>query len=260
MKKKLIIFFVTIIGIASLCFVGCEGGKITKSLADFSGYKELDIDRVTRIHAIWDEGGGRCVEYDIVDKNDLRNIVSFLVGEDSFMRISHSDHDCYRHSIVLYDGETRLAEVPLGHIKDGADWFEYSTPFVYNYVRLCGENMDYFRGFFGLEEKGDIDLNDIQKVKVYIQEGEDWQSPTYIKYDICEEENVGFIVEALTDRKAFITMNQPWESNDLSYIEIYDGAGGCVTVMLDYGRHKLLATGVYNFIRDYGLTNGYLQK
>lgn len=263
MKKKTLLCIIVSALISIMCFAGCQDGKVVKSLTDLNVYKDLDMDKVNRIHVNWDpcDGDGKLVEYDITDKEDLRIIKSSLAGKDALTMIIHYEHDGGSLSTVkLCDSETELAVVPLGHIKDGVSWYEHSTSFVRNYVYACGERMDYFRGFFGLDELGNTDLDNAVKVKAFIQQGDNWQSPTYTTYEICEDENVGYIVENLSYRKAFITINELWDSTDLSYIEIYDNIGKHTTVMLNYGRYKILALGIYEFIKDYGITNGYLQK
>lgn len=261
MKKKLIIFFVIIIGIFTIGVGGCSKSD-KKGLTDFKDYSNLNLNDVTNVHVKCNEKNQYVYEeYDITDKSDVERIATWLDRDDAFVRVRNYGPNTYYRAMTLYNGEILLAEIPLGHINDGSKTYEASEILI-NHIIDCGKKMDYFKGFRSIDRicGKDINFYDIVKVEAYLQNSESNIVDIQKTFEITDNPTVSRLIEILQYRKAFLEMEDIWESNDLSYIKLYDSVGNSGAVMLNYGKYKLLADEAYTLITDYGVTNGYLQN
>lgn len=121
--------------------------------------------------------------------------------------------------------------------------------------------------YFGVQELKDFahfDFDNLTKIEVGWQTTKDYSDGCMAYFTITDKKNMDDIVKELSKPDTFVSAEQLEEKTNYSYIRVYDNKGHDSILNLTQIQNFLYLNytndNLRNYIHDYGVTNGYLQK
>lgn len=272
MKKKLIALLVLIIGIVTLGAGGCSISKY-RSLTDFQQFKGIDTKSITAISVSWsDTGGPVFTRFTMDDEDDVKFIVDKVSDKKAFIK-QKGFYEGNNNKLTFYAGDKDLGTIGYTNISDNNGFSRYSF--------TNGEVFDYIKSYMienDLETSPLVDnrnysikelaphtnFDRIVKIEVGWQTAEIYEEGAMVFFDITDKEAINYIIEELSGENVFEGIAEKYEKKNYTNIRFLDDERyywlSSVINISEDGNPRLTNDEVRNFIHDYGVTNGYLQK